>query len=513
MEVGIDFVVEIGVLPANFLPVWALTFLTNMGIIDHRVVVEPIVASTWWEWVWEMLGWPYMVERTVCDVNLLVLLLTIVLSYLVVTVVVRTLLDIWRRIRSVFWKLVDYVVVGLQAISRVFQWLASSKAPDKPLFVTAAEYLPESMVANSSLTARTPPKCQGVLGSLSPEGIVKANGCCVRVDIQGVGSFIITPDHVLAGIRDNVCLLGSVGHVELDIGFIQDNVGQRPRERIILDTDVVALRITEVEASRAGIAVATILSTLPNVGALAQICGPTKLGSTGVLRPDNSCFGGLCYEGSTTPGFSGAVYAIGAKAAGIHISGGRRNTGYSLRLGYVTLRALLKVSPEESAEWLERMYKQYRKRIDIDQTWKDLDSIRIRTGGEYHVISVDAFRQVVGEGELLEGYAQYDDSLSAPKYGKSGSRKIPESISAAYSGNGHQIEKSGASRSLTACAPDSYQTSRPSIAELKRLFAELKRVDTKTLLATWANTPGHVAPKPLTASSTTPGSIQELPQE
>lgn len=513
MEVELNYIVEISVLPSRFLPIWVLTILTNLGVLSNRVVHEPIVAVTWWEWVWEILGWPYMVERTVCDVNLTALFLACLLSIMVIFVTVRTLLDIWRKIRNGFWKLVSLVCQILNIISRVFRWLASSKAPDKPLYVTAAEYMPESMVPNSALTARTPPKCQGVLGSLSPEGIVKANGCCVRVDIQGMGSYLITPDHVLAGIRDNMCLLGSAGHIALDIDFIQDNVGQRPRERIILDTDVVAFRITENEASVAGIAVASILSALPPNGALAQICGPTKLGSTGVIRPDSTCFGGLLYEGSTTHGFSGAVYAIGSKAAGIHISGGRRNTGYSLRLGYVTLRALLKVQPEESAEWLEKMYKQYRKRIDIDQTWKDLDSIRIRTGGEYHVISVDAFRQVVGEGELLDGYAQFDDSLSAPKYDKRVSRKIPESMSYSPSGNGLPAGKSGASRSLTAFAPDSSPVYRPSISELRKFFSALKQVNTNALVTAWGNSIGPAVPKPLTASNTTPENTPESQQE
>lgn len=287
------------------------------------------------------------------------------------------------------------------------------------LHIITDDLLPESVISNSPLTAQFVPRCQGALGTLSDK-VFRANGCCVRLDVQGEGIFIVTPAHVLAGITGDVYLLGSVRPIKFDPDFTLKDDVKLLRKRIVIDTDVVALQISESEASSCGLSMARILLSVPDFGTLASICGPNKLGSTGVLVPDTTVFGGLVYSGSTVGGFSGAVYMVGDQAAGIHIAGGRRNVGYSLRLAYVTLCCLVRHSPEESVEWLETLYKRYRKRIQFDETWGDVDTARIKVNGQYSIVSKETLAQVVGDGKEWKGTISYDDSSASHSKGPKG---------------------------------------------------------------------------------------------
>lgn len=378
-----------------------------------------------WEWLWSWLGYSFLETKTDYYVDLLYLSLTIfflVLFYSLIVTVLRGLLLLGQSVvLNTVRKVLGFGNYIHESIMYIFRLLASTFDPGQEVAVVVPNnsvlpYNTESIRTGSTLTKYEPFSAQVSLGSMDGTKFV-AHGCGVRVDIDTVDTpFIITPGHVYYGLPSSFAIRGKTNHVVVSKQTIQLGGSLVSRTLHRLDTDVVAFAVSAVEVSVVGASKARILNTVPRIGVVANVVGPTGEGSVGALTPDASAFGWLQYLGSTVSGFSGAVYVVGTGAAGIHMLGGSRNMGYSLRLAYVTLKHACQVTPEESYEWLTGIITRKKDRILVDRTWGHLDSVRVQIKGEYHIIDRKSWADAVGNLEVSDvGALEYDDSRVVPQ--------------------------------------------------------------------------------------------------
>lgn len=413
-------------------------FLLRLGILGLLQLEEDRDPVGWWEWFWTLLGWQYKEVKDYIYLDLVYLLTWLFLTGAVMAVCLVVLTETRRGIDWLLMQLVRNVAKLAGNISglfeRVFRVLASSIEPGSVLRTvvpnaTVIAYNLESIRVGSILTKFEIPDCQVVLGVLHGERFV-AHGCGVRVDVVGCDDlFIITPMHVYSGLPDDFHVRGKNNTVSLNGKLFTKGGVSMSRNIVELDTDLVALPITPVEASQIGVKRASIQTAMEGRGTLARIVGPLGEGSTGVLYPDPIVFGQLVYDGSTVAGFSGAAYVVGRSVAGIHCAGGSRNVGYSLRLAYVTLAYWLKISPEYTEEWLENIIKRTKKKVKVDLSWQHLDSVRIFVKGEFHIVERDTWNDIVGQLEVdSSGVLQYDDSNSSVYSAESGTGEVPKNV-------------------------------------------------------------------------------------
>lgn len=386
-----------------------LPYLQTLGLVTASVVRSPRDPVTFWEWLWSWFGYTYYTETTVHILNgfgmgacLLLLLLLIPLSFwccgLTILGTKRLLLMVYRRTRFL-------LVAYWNTCMCVFRWLASDKDPgaivrivsDAPEHVVGV--LPESLKEGSPLTSDYEiPNFQASIGALV-SGTFQAKGCCVRVDIAGHGPFLIVPEHVWAGTSDDVHLHSRGVTCALSKAQLPNTDG---RERMVftLDTDLLAVQVTDREVSSLKLKVTEINNGFVSSGVLAKIVGPQGRGSMGTIRSHPNTFGYYTYEGSTVGGFSGAAYVVGNRAIAVHLSGGSVNLGYSLRLAYLTLQYQLKVRLEDSGDFLIRQFKDRKQRVWFDETWGHSDTVRLQVGGEYHIMDRSKVHDVLGDVEL-----------------------------------------------------------------------------------------------------------------
>lgn len=129
----------------------------------------------------------------------------------------------------------------------------------------------------------------------------KVIGYAIRMD----ENVLVGPDHVLSDDEDmNKQACGKQGIISL-----------RGKDRIILDTDLVMIKLEPKDLSSIGIKQCKI-GELPEHGQMAQIVGPRSLGTMGRLLHDTLSFGRVVYEGTTVGGYSGAAYQIGSAVVG-----------------------------------------------------------------------------------------------------------------------------------------------------------------------------------------------------
>lgn len=398
---------------------WLLHLLVKLGVLRRVVQLEVRDPIGWWEWFWSLLGWQYKEAVEYLHLDFL---------YLVTwtLVVVMVMACIWAAFNGLVilarWSLKQAVMLIARAFGKlgeifscVFRLLASAWEPGAmaKVVVPSARSLPyntESIRLGSILTKFDIPGCQVVFGVVNGERFL-AHGCGIRVSVPTHDdAFIITPLHVLCGLPDVFHLRGKAGTIKVDKTLCVRGTKSSTREYLELDTDMGAFPITPVEASQIGVSVASILPRLER-GVLAKIVGPSGEGSTGELKACSFVFGQLVYNGSTLAGFSGAGYLVGKSVVGIHVAGGSRNVGYSLRLAYVTLLHFIKVKPEDTDEWLENIVKNKRYKIEVDPAWQHLDTVRIRVKGEYHIVDRDSYNNLELQYEPTE--PTYDDASSS----------------------------------------------------------------------------------------------------
>lgn len=241
-------------------------------------------------------------------------------------------------------------VKSLPVVKFVKSWFGKPKAIIGP--TSDQSLILESRRAGSEEYSFTTPKCQARI-CVKEGNEYTVLGCAVRFEsgfsASAAGGWLVGPDHVLGGDEEKYAW-GS--QVPVSLGG---------KERIALDTDLVAIFLTEKELSMIGVSVCKI-GLVPGVGQLAQIVGPVGKGTTGVLKNDRVVFGRVVYEGTTVGGYSGAAYTVGNQVVGLHQCGGAVNGGYSASYVWMLVKAMdmvgREVTPEgsnkdsDTAQWM-----------------------------------------------------------------------------------------------------------------------------------------------------------------
>lgn len=288
------------------------------------------------------------------------------------------------------WKAVDLgihkqVSTLAQAVVPGLRWIRRRVGPlqvqyDPQLFRKSC--ILESRREGSDESVMTMPKSQCRIG-IKRDGVLIVVGCAVRFD----GGYLVGPDHVLGGDEtEPKYAYGS-----------QSTVSLRNKERIPLDTDLVAIKLSDAELSTIGISVCKI-NAIPDCGSFGQIVGPESKGTVGIIKADARCFGRVIYEGTTLGGYSGAAYTVGAFVVGLHQMGGQLNGGYSASYVWSLLRLALNQRLESSDEWLLGQFKAGRR-----LTWRntgDPDLVQIVINGAYSVVERDSMSRAFGNNWL-----------------------------------------------------------------------------------------------------------------
>lgn len=299
---------------------------------------------------------------------------------------------VWRN--KYYRNIVDYCVKYLPGFRELVLWWKGPQvkpaAPELTPSSTGHGRMMEAVRAGSQELPLTMSKAQLLVGQ-KKDGCLVSHGCAVRMR-----DFLVSPDHVVSYHRR----IGETGKLWAFSSAQKDSL--KPidlTEKVIheLDTDLVYMKLTEQEWSVLGVGVMNIMHDIPPQGVYAQVVGHAGLGTTGILNHDMTCFGRVVYDASTFPGYSGAAYVVSGRLAGIHQSGSDAvNGGYSASYIWATLSFNEKFRPEATEDWLRDMYFDKDSWIDIDSTWADLDSVRIKVKGRYHVVDRDSMTKAFG---------------------------------------------------------------------------------------------------------------------
>lgn len=315
-----------------------------------------------------------------------------------------------ESLKGLLWFSIVYASYRYNLHKKVFQWLVKNlplvremvcfwKGPEikpaKPEATAGGRVnggrVMESARPGSVEIPLTMAKAQVLIGQYK-NGNLESHGCAVRMR-----DFLVLPDHVLSYYRRS----GETGKVFAfcDKGKASVKpVELTDKEVFQLDTDLVYLKLTHVEWSTMGAGTMNILHEIPPNGVYSQIVGHAGLGTTGQLRHDGTCFGRVVYEASTFPGYSGAIYVVANRIAGIHQSGSDTvNGGYSASYVWATISFLEKMQEESTEDWLREQYFDNDSWLEIDQTWHGLDTARVRVKGRYHIVMRESLDNVFGE--------------------------------------------------------------------------------------------------------------------
>lgn len=229
---------------------------------------------------------------------------------------------------------------------------------------------PESIRAESELTARTVPPCQVTLAMKNGDALEPV-GCGIRTQYG-----IWTLDHVIANL-DRIWLIKGEKQVELDLKKIQ-------MTHFALES--VCLKVSENDMSTLGLQVAKF-GPLPKDGKLVIITGPYGQGSMGRLI--RTRFGCAEYDGSTTAGFSGAPYMYNNTVVGVHAFGGKVNGGSEI----LYLKAMHGINESIDLESSDEFFKSF---------IEDNEDTYIEEVGDDIIVTDDAGHYHVAKGELAK---------------------------------------------------------------------------------------------------------------
>lgn len=299
---------------------------------------------------------------------------------------------------GVVQKLVKIPAMIVPAVKYVSRMGGPVQVVQEPEACTRGNTL-ESRRAGSDEATLTTPVSQARVGFMR-DGQFVVIGSCVRFD----DNYLIGPDHVL-GEEGDKWVYGR-----------QNRVSLTGRERVPIDTDLVAIKMTEAEMSKIGVSVCKIGPLGPSV--YAQIVGPMGKGTTGALQADRSIFGRVTYSGTTISGYSGSAYTAGAQTLGIHQNGGVVNGGYSASYAWMKLKQVLNVRLEASEDWLLGQFKAGKK-----VKWQHAGEpgyVQVFADGLYSTVETASMQKAFGKGwdksnEIDRDYiANYDDHESIP---------------------------------------------------------------------------------------------------
>lgn len=287
----------------------------------------------------------------------------------------------------VTWKVFDsnacsYIGKAFQSLVPGYRWIkrriGSIEKVFDPCLYTQRNML-ESRRSGSDESIMTTPRCQVQVGFKRDAQLVII-GCAVRFD----GNWLIAPDHVIGGeMVEAKYAAGSNGSV----------VSLAGKERVLLDTDLSAVQLTEGEFARLGVSVCKIAPLSEN-GSFGQIVGPESKGTTGTLKHDPTIFGRVTYSGTTLGGYSGAAYMAGSTVIGLHQMGGLINGGYSASFAWCKLNQHLNRSFESSEQWLLGQFMAGNKLKWTE--YSDPEFVQVRVGGLYSTVTRKAMHAAFG---------------------------------------------------------------------------------------------------------------------
>nr|QZZ63346.1 hypothetical protein [Leuven Sobemo-like virus 2] len=302
----------------------------------------------------------------------------------------------------------------------------------------------ESVRAGSTEVSLTSPKCQCQIGRVEGGNFI-VYGNAIRF-----ADHLIAPDHVLS--MPEAAAKGSQGVVKLE-----------DKDRIMLATDLVAIKLNERDFSTIGISICKIGT---DAGAVhAQVVGPLGQGTTGVLKHDNTSFGRMLYEGTTLPGYSGAAYCVGTQVFGIHCRGGAVNGGYSASYAWAMLRSQLQQTPESSEDWLRSEFDRSQ-RIRWSTIGTQPDMVMVFVRGRYEEHSTNTMYSVFGEN-----WSESPDIL--PRRRRDFDVEL-ESATPAVSG-----ERTGLSSGGSSTSANPQPAMEPSLQDFVRKYESLSRTSRK----------------------------------
>lgn len=329
--------------------------------------------------------------------------------------------------------------VGL--VGRVRKWWGARPDPVVPAVSDrAAVYVPESARPGSEERHLTAPKCQALVGYM------EGGTFCVLGNAARIDDWLLIPDHVRSGKSESLELrsFDQKHRLELDSDLLD--------AMFVVDTDLWALELTQAQWSKIALSRSRLLPSIPEErGVYVSVVGAFGKGTTGNLA-HHTVFGRVHYTGSTYQGYSGAVYMSGDCIAGIHTHGGSFNGGYSASYALSLLKYLRKrreageagkVVYESSDDWLEEQ-RDKGAEIQFDSKWHDMDEVRIRVDGRYHVVARESMAKTFGgrwQSELTggrgrrakywedpEAYLSGEDLASLPGASDSSTVKAPSDV-------------------------------------------------------------------------------------
>lgn len=265
---------------------------------------------------------------------------------------------------------------------------------------------PESPRAGSEEFAMTPPKCQGLVG-FEKNGKFLVAGCCVRI-----GDWLLVPDHVRSavnGVPIEIRSMDQSRHVKLTPDEMESLE--------IIDTDMCFVRLSGPRFAQMGLRSASVAQHLPEkLGAHCSIVGGFGKGTLGTVT-HSMLFGKVNYSGSTWNGYSGAAYMLGNSLIGLHLHGGSVNTGFSSSYLLALLKHVEKIETEDSTAWLEYQ-RDSGAVVVVDPAWRDVDEMRVRISGRYHILDRGLFNKTFGTKHHKVHYSDMETAIPSGEASK-----------------------------------------------------------------------------------------------
>lgn len=396
----------------------------------------------------------------------------------------------------ILWKLGEngricrWTMSAVKSVVPGARWLMQKFSKPK-LVVYGSGYVAESVREGSEENNYTVPKSQCGIVFVDTAGNHVLHGNAVRFPHD----YLVAPDHVLTD-DGNKWAKGKQGTVDL-----------KDKERVQLDADLVAIKLTEQEFSRIGLSTPSI-GCVPSRTALAKVVNYGGKGTTAQLRQNPKIFGMLIYEGTTQKGYSGAAYTGGSYVQGVHAHGGRLNGGYAASYIMALLNMHDKRRPEDTPDYLK-------------QLWEEGHNLRLKKYGldEYMVVDEDtgrydvfervdlerAFGKDFEDGEYVKRKTPrqkkrdrgYDDGNPDEDWRHYGEASAPITPMVQNTGESNNSRTSGASR-LEAKPRDSDEL---NLQDLTKEFGKLSRAQRRdfrrsliALKSPGPGTPGQVVP-------------------
>lgn len=241
---------------------------------------------------------------------------------------------------------------------------------------TVPSTVPESKFEGSTYFTSSWPKCMMAVHRVNPDfAISQAIGCALRM-----GSYLIAPAHVV-----ELCSKGIkfVNHRGAEFEFAAKEIVWKS-----LEGDVAYVKIPD---SITGVSKATVkpINKKTWIRVVAAMTSNNASVGAGWLEKDWAP-GTVVVEASTRPGFSGAAYIDGDTVVGMHLGGGKQNTGVSMAY----LQAIL-ANPESDPALLNAL--KTARKTDFSWERRGLDDVLVRIGGTYFDTDMDFFGQLMDD--------------------------------------------------------------------------------------------------------------------